>query len=66
MGKFEDRKEELGQATPGTDEYNQNAACILGSNPDYPGNQEKLRDLANSNDPITRSLANSALQGRLK
>jgi hypothetical protein len=63
MSEFDRRKREVGMAPRGTHEYNRNAAHILGANPNNPGAQSKLQDLARSPDPVTSAVARDSLRG---
>lgn len=61
MNEFDRRKKEVGMAPAGSSQYFQNAAHILGANPNNPDARRKLNDLAGSRDPKVREAARRAL-----
>jgi hypothetical protein len=62
MNEFNRRKREVGMAQPGSREYYQKAAYVLGANPNNPSARQKLRDLTKSSDPVTRAVARDSLR----
>lgn len=61
MNEFDRRKKKVGMAPEGSSQYFQNAAYVLGANPDHPGARAKLQALASSSDAKVRAAAERSL-----
>ncbi len=62
MSEFDDRKRKVGPGYDKTDEqYQIDAAFVLGANPDHPDGGRKLRELAQSPNPRVRAAAEAQL-----